>query len=80
MPEDLETRISRIERRLTWLAYTMAVAIAVAFAAVAALIVQIVYFHSSLDARWHWQSALLFLAVLIFVAWFFQRQLMKVDD
>ena len=80
LSEDLETRISRLERLVTWLTYTVAVAIAVALAAVAALIAQIVYFHSSLDARWHWQSALLFLAVLILVAWFFQRQLMKVDD
>src|SRR5215467_2931046 len=59
--ETLETRIARIERLVRWLAYTVAVAIAIALAAVAALIVQTLYFHASIDAHWHWQSALSFL-------------------
>ena len=75
--ETLETRVARLERLVTWLAYTVAVAIAFASAAVAALIVQTVYFHAAVDAHWHWQSALSFLAVLIFVAWFFQRKLLN---
>jgi hypothetical protein len=77
--ETLETRIARIERLVRWLAYTVAVAIAIALAAVAALIVQTLYFHASIDAHWHWQSALSFLAVLVFVAWFFQRKLAELD-
>jgi hypothetical protein len=75
--ETLETRVARLERLVTWLAYTVAVAIAFALAA---LIVQTVYFHAAVDAHWHWQSALSFLAVLIFVAWFFQRKLTQLDD
>jgi hypothetical protein len=78
--ETLETRVARLERLVTWLAYTVAVAIAFALAAVAALIVQTVYFHASVDAHGHWQSALSFLAVLIFVVWFFQRKLTQLDD